>query len=242
MHIHYTEDEISRLLAKAKFFNPQMGTFQFYAITEGFDYVVKLTNGSIVIKLDELRDETSRGLTSEQLKEIASRFSLAASAQNETYHESPTGRKEKRDFLSVSATVKIMAFLVLALTVGFAYFIAFDNQTPASNYQDQLQTIIEIERAQPHKFLLIKARYEINFWSDKIEVDFHIRNTATSVIYKDPVLEITYYSANGASIASREYVISDDFMPYTEKQIALNIENQKDADSLDIKVLRAACF
>lgn len=74
MQANYGENEIKSVLQKVKIFNKNLGDYQLFAITDNFDYVVKLSNGKITIKIEELQDDQNDGLTPEHLTEIANRF------------------------------------------------------------------------------------------------------------------------------------------------------------------------
>ena len=54
MEALFTEVEIRSLLNKVKVFNNEIGEYQLFAINHSFDYVIKLTNGSIFVTVEEL--------------------------------------------------------------------------------------------------------------------------------------------------------------------------------------------
>lgn len=74
MQAKYGENEIKSVLQKVKIFNKNLGAYQLFAITNNFDYAVKLSNGTIIIKIEELQDDERDALTPERLTAIANRF------------------------------------------------------------------------------------------------------------------------------------------------------------------------
>ncbi|MBK6834087.1 MAG: hypothetical protein IPG89_07355 [Bacteroidetes bacterium] len=71
MQANYGTNEIQSLLQKVKIFNKEIGAFEIYAITENFDYAVKLNNGKILLKVEDLQDDERDALTPERLKLIS---------------------------------------------------------------------------------------------------------------------------------------------------------------------------
>lgn len=82
MQANYGEIEIKSLINKVRIFKKEIGLYQIFEITNNFDFIVKLTNGRILLKLKELQDNEKDEITPEQLMEIAKRFDSSTKKTN----------------------------------------------------------------------------------------------------------------------------------------------------------------
>lgn len=133
MQANYGTNEIKSLLQKAKIFDNRIGTYQSFATNGNFDFVVKLSNGIIIITLEDLQDDERGVLNSEILTTIANRFVLSNpelknqeadsfsklpvnNNQSQTQFEtrkSPNKKKAILRIASVSFSILVLIFLVL---------------------------------------------------------------------------------------------------------------------------------
>ncbi|MDH4471088.1 MAG: hypothetical protein QE487_00690 [Fluviicola sp.] len=74
MKATFNEEDILSLLTKVKIFNHQIGTYQLFTINDSFNYVVKLTNGTIFFTIEELEANANETLNLEMLTAITRRF------------------------------------------------------------------------------------------------------------------------------------------------------------------------
>jgi hypothetical protein len=105
----YGESEIRSLLSKTRQYNQSIGEYKLYAPFELFDYAVKLSNGRIILKVEDLQDDERGTLSGERIKSIANSFvpDLSATESTPNYstknsntinsikNESPTKKKSK---------------------------------------------------------------------------------------------------------------------------------------------------
>jgi hypothetical protein len=87
MQANYSEKEIITLLQKVQIFNRSIGSHEMFAINSSFDYVVKLSNGTIYFKVSELKDDENGTISPETLNQISLRFSNGSTNQQQ-YHQS----------------------------------------------------------------------------------------------------------------------------------------------------------
>jgi len=251
MQINYGENEIKSLLSKLKIFNKEIGNYQIFAITENFDYAIKLSNGKLLIKVEDLQDDQNDALTPERLQAIASRF---ASSNTKTQPLSQTQSKavpsvttQTKPSKTKSSVGKIILFISLGIVIVLSAFVILTNTNtgsgstyPASEtYHEKVMTVEEIEHANPTDFLTADGTYKETFWGDKIKVNCVITNKATVATYKDPVVRITYYSKSKTNLGTKDYTIYEVFPPHSEKTVALKIENYKDVNSIGWSVVNA---
>jgi len=268
MEANYGENEIISLLKKVRIFNKEIGSFQSFAITENFDYVVKLSNGMIYFKLEEIQDDERDSLTPEQLIAIANRFVSSNSqttSQEKTFSSlsiSSQQTKTPKKQSGIKKTIIIISIVLIVVIVGgITIFSKLYNSNDNNNskqdifekynkngnsseesYEEKVMTIEEIEYSQPTNFLSADATYRENFWGDKIKVKCSITNNATVATYKDVVIRITYYTKTGTEITSEEHVIYEVFPPNSTKTVELKIDNYAHVNSIDCEVIGASPY
>lgn len=251
MQANYGETEIKALLQKVKIFNKEIGSYQVFAITENFDYAVKLSNGRILLKLEELQDDERDALTPDRLTAIANRF-ISSTSQTTTQEKttSPLPKtppqteipKKKSGF---GKTVIIIAIALIVVVGGLAIFNNINNSGDygsGDSYQEKVMTVEEIERSQPTNFLSADGTYRKTFWGDKIKVNCVITNKAKVATYKDVVVRITYYIKTKTELGSKEYSIYEVFPPNSTKTVKLKIDNYKDVNSIGWDVISASPY
>lgn len=247
MQARYGETEINALLQKVRIFNKAIGSYQLFAITESFDYAVKLSNGRILIKIEELQDDERDALTPDRLSAIARRFTSSNSPS--ASEEAPPLPKIENHTASSSGSsnigriITITAAVVLVVVGGAALL----NSTRGGggtedSYQEKVMTIEEIERSQPAKFLSADGTYRENFWGDKLKVSCVITNKATVATYKDAVIQISYYTKTKTELGSKKYTVYEVFPPNSKKTVELKIDNYKDVNSIGWKVISASPY
>ncbi|NSW46404.1 MAG: hypothetical protein HPY79_11380 [Bacteroidales bacterium] len=266
MEANYGEKEIISLLKKVRIFNKEIGSFQSFAITENFDYAVKLSNGMIYFKLEDIQDDERDSLTPEQLIAIANRFVSSNSqttSQEKTFSSlsiSSQQTKTPQKQSGIKKTIIIISIVLIVVIVGgitifsklynsndnskqeiFEKYNTNDNSSEES-YEEKVMTIEEIEYSQPTNFLSADATYRENFWGDKIKVKCSITNNATVATYKDVMIRITYYTKTGTEITSEEHVIYEVFPPNSTKTVELKIDNYAHVNSIDCEVIGASPY
>jgi hypothetical protein len=111
--------------------------------------------------------------------------------------------------------------------------------TSADTYKEKVQSVEEIERSKPVKFLNAGGTYNKNIWGNKFKIHGTIKNTATVVTFKNAVVKVTCYSETNAVLNSENYTIEDVFPPNSEKTFELKIDNNKEVDAVRWKVIKA---
>ena len=258
MQATYGESEIKSLLQKVRIFNKNIGSFEIFAITDNFDYAVKLTNGKILFKIEELQDDERDALTPESLSSIANRFVSTIKQADNTDQKitqiSQSSTPPPRHVASVSKknnsgkTFLIIAIVLLCIFGSITLFYNMNINGGGSSYisgetyQDKVMTIEEIERSQPTNFLSASGTYRENFWGDKFKVSCKISNNATVATYKDAVVRVTYYSKTKTVLTTKDYTIYETFPPHSTKTVELKIENYQNVNSIGWDVLSAIAY
>lgn len=84
MQVNFGETEIKSVLSKLKIFNKEIGDYEMFTINEDFNYIVKLNNGIITLKVEELSDDIANNLNHEAYHLISLRFKSKESEKNTT--------------------------------------------------------------------------------------------------------------------------------------------------------------
>ena len=238
MQVNYGENEIKTLLQKVRIFNNDIGAYQVFAITEHFDYTVKLSNGKILIKLEDLQDDEHNAMTPERLTTIAKRYiplNSQATIQNQVNHGQQESKKQSEKKKSgFNKTFLIIAIAIIVIIVGFAIFQKLNSSGSygaSDSYNEKVMTIEEIERSQPTTFLSADGAYRENFWGDKMKVKCVITNRATVASFKDAVVRITYYTKTKTELGSKDYTIYEVFPPNSTKTVDMKIDNYKNVNN-----------
>jgi len=262
MEATYGEKEILSLLKKVKVFNKEIGSFQSFSITENFDYVVKLSNGIIHFKKEEIQDDQRDSLTPEQLIAIANRFvsfNSPTTSQEKTFSSlsiSSQQTKTSQKQSGIKKTIIIISIVLIVVIVGgITIFTKLYNSNEQDNseksdkngkssketYKEKVMSLKEIEYSQPTKLLSAYATYEEDFLGDFI-VECTITNNAKVATFKDVEVRITYYAKTGTEIASEKHVIYEVFPPQSTKTVELRINNYEHVNSLGIEIIGASPY
>jgi len=251
MKANYSEKEIQNLLVKVRIFNNKIGTYEVFAITDNFDYVVKTSNGKILLKIEELQDDGKEGLTRARLEAIAARFvsseetveqskPFVIQATQEQQIEPKKKRRGGRMFL----------ILLIIILVFFAAFkinesinknnnSSSDSRFDTETYEEKVMTVEEMEAQDPMRFLSFDGKYRENFLGTKLIIEGSINNNATVVSYKDVVLRVQYYSKTNTRLEPDDYTIWEVFPPTSSKSVDLKVPNYSNVGRIEISVVDA---
>ncbi|MCO6500615.1 MAG: hypothetical protein J5I47_09590 [Vicingus serpentipes] len=255
MQANYGENEIKSLLQKVRIFNKDIGSYEVFAITDNFDYAVKLSNGRILLKIEELQDDERDALTPERLTAIANRFvsstgqktntgqqNTQATQQSTPAPKEPAPKKKNK----TGKTILIIAIVLIGIFAVIAIINNMNHSGSGYNsgdtYQEKVMTVEEIERSQPTNFLSADGTYRENFWGDKFKVSCKITNKATVATYKDAVVRVTYYTKTKTVLGSNDYTVYETFPPSSTKIVELKIDNYKNVNSIGWDVISAKAY
>lgn len=117
MQANYSEKEIIALLQKVQIFNRSIGTYEMFAINNSFEYVVKLSNGTIYFKVSELQEDENGTILPETLDKISDRFSNGSTNQQQ-YHQS---QQQATNHQNVSSQSQSSVKVVVQKQRGFSF-------------------------------------------------------------------------------------------------------------------------
>jgi hypothetical protein len=137
------------------------------------------------------------------------------------------------------------------LALGAIAFVIIQNVNSSSSgggsssddsYQEQVQSIEEIEAASPLQFLDASGTYTENLLGTKFKVKCEITNSATVVSYKDVVVKVTYYTKTNTVIGSEEHTLYEVFKPNSTKTIDLKVTNYSNVATIGWDVVYAKVY
>ena len=114
-----------------------------------------------------------------------------------------------------------------------------NNHNNNGSYQEQVQSVEEIERSQPTNFLNASGTYNQTLFGNNIKVHGVIKNSATVANFKDVVVKVTYYSKTQTVIGRNNYIIYDFFPPHSEKTFELKIDKIDGTNTIGWDVVKA---
>jgi hypothetical protein len=254
MQANYGANEIQSLLQKVRIFNRAIGVYELFAITDGFDYAVKLSNGKILIKLEELQDDERDTMTPDRLAAIANRFvsSTAQAHQQQAPFQQSTNQQQTgfqqqatnqqqanqpkqpirplpplQKKSNSGRTIGIIVCILVIIIAGLAILNKINHHSgnyDSGSYEQRVMTVEEMERADPPKFLDASGTYNQNFWGDMMKIHGTVTNNATVANYKDVIIEVIFYSGTMTELNRKSYTIFDYFPAHTTKQFELKID------------------
>jgi len=113
-----------------------------------------------------------------------------------------------------------------------------NNQHPSVKYEEKKQSLEEMERDSPLKFLKVKGDFHNNFVNQTV-VEGEITNHATLVSYKSIQLQIIFKDKEGATIEKQKQVIDDVVKPNSSDDFKVKISHVKDANSVVVDIVGA---
>jgi hypothetical protein len=153
MKATFNEDDILSLLTKVKIFNHQIGTYQLFTINDSFNYVLKLTNGTIFFTIEELEANASETLNLEMLTAITRRFTPKESDQEKAIRNVeeipvtvvnktvPNLSTSKTSSYRIIIRILILALIGLAIGVLVFYLIQLNSSRSNHNYQSDYEEL-----------------------------------------------------------------------------------------------------
>lgn len=255
MQATFGEKELKNLLEKIRIFNHYIGEYELFAITEHFDYVVKLDNGTLPIRITDLIANRENKLSPGMLQVMADRFRpIEGKVKTELISEPiikefEPRKKQTKSELRLVFTLVFTGLLVMA----FVWFGTSDNSLPEkkskashvntqNTYKAKVQSVEEMEKASPARFLNVKGEFRKTLFGNKIKLQLEVVNKATVTSYKDVVIEVQYYSKSKTLLAQKDFTLYDVFLPAAEKAVKLKIDNIKDTETVKWSVKSAVSF
>lgn len=253
MEAKFNEESIKALLQKVRIFNRDIGAYQMYAITENFDYAVKLTNGRLTVRLEDLQDDANDAITHERLKAIADNFRPDTTITASPEPAKPIEAKPIQQSVEKpkNSNYKILVYIGLVAILVILILVAKNQQSPSSDssspistetYQEKVMSVEEMERAEPLKFLHAEGQYNKNFWGNKIKVRGKITNSATTATFKDPTVRITFYSKTNTALGTTEKTVYETLSPTSSVDFEFKVDNYNDVSYLGVDIINASNY
>lgn len=268
MQVNFGETEIKDLLSKVKIFNNQMGEYQLHTVNDQFQYFVKLSNGSLILSIDDLIDNQNQQLTPAKLAEIALRFksstdSNQSNQSNQSFQEEP--KKQRDHFEKPKVTfgepaakpskprmsglriVSISLGIIILLAMGMAFFNdqnsnAMGGYDSPKTEEELKQELLYKEQSQPTNYLSGRFSSRSNFFGNQV-FEGNLSNSATLCGFKDVRIRITAKAATGYELDSREYVITEFVAPNGKTEFKLKTDSwDGDTEEFEYTIINADTY
>lgn len=137
--------------------------------------------------------------------------------------------------------VKTTLLIVVSMIIvaGLAYAISVQNKNPEVEYSNNTVSTEGYEYGNPSKFLSVNGKYWRTILGGKYRIQGSINNTASTAIYKDAVLNITFYSRTKTKIGETQVTLYDVFHPKQIVNFDIKVEAPKAATEVGWEVLNA---
>jgi len=122
---------------------------------------------------------------------------------------------------------------------GSSYSNGSSNNSSNSSYEEQVQSVQEIEENSPTDFLRADGTYRENFLGGKMVINGTITSSATKATFKDPVVQVLFYSKSKTLLGTENYSIYEVIKPNRTVHFELRVKNYSDVHSLGWKVISA---
>jgi hypothetical protein len=134
----------------------------------------------------------------------------------------------------------LLIVVPMIIVAGLAYAISTQNKNLELEYYNNTVSAESYEYANPSKFLSTDGKYWRTLLGGKYRIQGGINNTATTAIYKDAVLNITFYSRTKTRIGETQVTLYDVFHPKKTVNFDIKVDAPKAATEVGWEVLNAA--
>lgn len=242
MEVRFGEKEITALLQKIRTFDPAIGSYELYTVNHSFEYVVKVSNGSISFKVDELMRQQQGDLSEKELSGIAGRFipeGLLAAGPSPVVSRS-----------GMRSGIVLMVIVVALVTGGIVIAVVRNNNnskrvyietkveqpyappaqdetsTEYTDYSDrrnattaatpspQEQKLEQkgIEMRDPFAYLKVTSEFRMTLIMN-LNVQGTVRSTATQASFRNITVRVKFYDKNDELLGQEDHLIPDILAP-----------------------------
>ena len=269
MQVNYGENEIKSVLQKAKIFNSNIGSYQLFVIDSNFDYAVKLSNGKIIIKIEELQDDEREALTPERLTAIAKRFvssnpeiksQVQETVSKPINNNQPSTQVQKKKGKGMMWAFIGVGALALAIVIGFAIKNqnngyssppSLDSQLNSDNNytapiektpEELKQELLMQEIQNPMSYLTVSYKLDVKVHLLRESEDIingTIYNSATMATFKDVVVNIKFLTNTDALLDTKQYTLYEYVQPNGSKTFQLKVVSPEGTKKIGVEISSA---
>ena len=113
-----------------------------------------------------------------------------------------------------------------------------NTERPSARYEEKKQSMQEMERSSPLKFLKVAGVHHNNLLN-QVVIDGDISNTATLVSYKNIELQIAFIDKDGGVIEKQKTVIEDIAKPNSATEFKVKMPHVKGTSSVSLDITSA---
>lgn len=128
----------------------------------------------------------------------------------------------------------------LQLFGGMGYSAEVNELNNEDIYTEKHMKASEVEFSDPSKFLTVESNHTKIENGRAFKMNSLIKNTAKYTSYKNPILEVTYYSKTNSILTAERYTVFEDFNPGDEKNFEFTINNYEGVEALNWNIVEAS--
>ncbi len=139
--------------------------------------------------------------------------------------------------LILSIIIVIVAFTILAFVLKTC-----NSTLPEDNSNKLITTsVLDKERDYPLSYIGVTSlNTDVNFWGNKIDINYTITNNATVVSYKNVILRVEFSDKNGNMITAEEYPLSETFAPNSANSLNIKVKRPSDTEKVKLSISKAS--
>lgn len=135
----------------------------------------------------------------------------------------------------------ILLVAILIVLVGILAFVALRKEESAEvTYYKSVMSAEKIEYEVPTRFLEPGGTYRKTLFGPKYRVEGSVTNNATKAVYKDVIVEISFYSKTKTQIGSTNITIYEVFPPKAVKNFDVKVAAPAGTETIGWEVVGAA--
>lgn len=146
--------------------------------------------------------------------------------------------QEKNLNLHKTIAMKYVALMGVVLGTLLASCDSANKERPTSKYEEKKQSIAEMERESPLKFLRISGSYHRNMVSREV-VEGTVTNKATLTTYKNIAVQIDFLDKAGKSVEQQEHNLDEVVSPGQTASFKIKVKHVDEASSVKLDIISA---
>jgi hypothetical protein len=166
----------------------------------------------------------------------------ASEKMNKQVYEVPKKPKNNNK-TALLITVGVIGFTAIALVIASMNSNASNStKTESFDYESKKMSVAEIEQSSPINFLDAYGTYNQNLLGTKLKVHGVIKNSATTIAYKDVVIQVSFYSKTKSLLGTEKHTIYEVVKPNHTVSSEVKVPNYSKVNTIDWDVVSAKVY
>lgn len=142
--------------------------------------------------------------------------------------------------IGIAVVFGVIAFLEARRNSG--YDDSYSTRTSTETYQEKKASVLEIEQANPAKFLIADGSYNKTLFGKKLRIFGRVTNKATVANFKDITIQVRYYSKTESEIGREQFILYDFVKAHSTKEFEWKIKPPSGTNTVGWDVIDAVPY